>query len=219
MGSKVKLAEKFISINGEGRWAGELAVFLRLSGCNLTCSYCDTMWVNECNCDVFEIDFIKICRYIEESGAKHVTITGGEPLLQEVVVELCEKIKEIGVQIEIETNGSIDLAPWIERLPYVSFTMDYKMSSSNMEKKMYLPNLTSLRERDTLKLVCGQEDLSDIAKIIENVHPLVMILVSPVFGQVEPQAIVEFIMRNKLSRLRVQLQLHKFIWSPEARGV
>lgn len=216
----MKFAEKFISINGEGKNAGELAVFLRFSGCNLRCSYCDTMWVNEENCEVFDYTLSEIIEYIRNSGAKHVTITGGEPLLQENVEILFEAIHSLNINVEIETNGSVDLSKFIQNTPFVSFTMDYKMPSSLMEQHMFLENLSILRKTDTLKLVCGSnEDLSKILEIIPLASKDVPIFISPSFTEIEPCEIVDFIIKNKLSRVKMQLQMHKFIWSPEERGV
>ncbi len=216
----MRLAEKFLSINGEGRFAGELAVFLRFSGCNLACSYCDTMWVNEENCPTFEVSTEEICDDITESGAKRVTITGGEPLLQENLLPFLVELHGLDVSLEIETNGSVFLKPFLEEAPYVSFTMDYKMPSSNMESAMCLENLSLLRKNDTLKLVCGtMEDLHKAKELIPQVKEDVPIYLSPVFSEIKGEDMVEFMVNNKLSRLKLQLQLHKYIWEPERRGV
>lgn len=216
----MKFAEKFVSINGEGKNAGELAVFLRFSGCNLHCSYCDTWWANEEDCEVFEMNLVEIIDFIKNSGAKHVTITGGEPLLQENLTSLFNAINEIDVNIEIETNGSVDLSKFMTKTPFVSFTMDYKMPSSGMENQMFLENLDILRKNDTLKLVCGSfDDLDKILELVKIVPLYVPIFVSPSFAEIEPREIVDFIMKNKLSRVKMQLQMHKFIWQPEERGV
>lgn len=219
MNSKIEIAEKFTSINGEGRWAGELAVFIRFPGCNLRCSYCDTMWVNEGDCDTFYTTYQEICDYVQESGAKHVTVTGGEPLLNDCVLELFKCLHGIGVQVEVETNGSVDLVPFIKETPYVSFTMDYKMPTSGMESKMKKSNLFALRPIDTLKMVCGKSDLNTIPTVIEGVCHETVIFMSPVFGSIEPKEMVDYVMEQKLSRVKIQLQIHKFIWPPEARGV
>lgn len=214
------LAEKFISINGEGRWAGELAVFLRFSGCNLRCSYCDTMWANEKDCVTTSNSIDDIERFVTNSGAKHVTVTGGEPLLQENIFALFELLTNLNVQIEVETNGSVLLAPFMEKFPNASFTMDYKMPSSNMENKMCLQNLPILRCNDTLKLVSGSySDLEKAKDLIDTVDENVLIFLSPVFGEIEACDMVDYIIKNKLTRLKLQLQLHKYIWNPDEKGV
>lgn len=214
------IVEKFISINGEGRYAGELAVFIRFPGCNLRCSYCDTMWANEKDCETLEVTIEELLTFVIDSGTKHVTITGGEPLLQPTVFQLCKALYEQHLLIEIETNGSVDLSPFLEDIPFVSFTMDYKMPSSHMEEHMHLPNLALLRPSDTLKLVSGStKDLEKALELIPLVDKDLPIYLSPIFGEIEPCEMVDFIVTHQLSRLKLQLQLHKFIWPPEARGV
>ena len=128
-----QVVEKFVSINGEGRRAGELAVFIRMKGCNLHCSYCDTYWANESDCESTEMTADEIISYIEESGIRNITLTGGEPLLREGMTQLiCAILQDPQRRVEIETNGSIDLTPYckLERRP--AFTMDYKMPESGM---------------------------------------------------------------------------------------
>lgn len=216
----MKLVEKFTSINGEGKHAGELAVFVRFPGCNLRCSYCDTMWANEADVATMDNSLEEILEYIIDSGANHVTVTGGEPLLQSEVGVLFEGIHSIGKNIEIETNGSVDITTFIESNPYVKFTMDYKMPSSKMEHKMLLSNLTQLRPQDTLKMVCGSsEDLEKVLEIVPQIQDGVTIFLSPVFGSIEPSDMVDFMMEHKLARVKLQLQLHKFIWHPDMIGV
>lgn len=216
----MKLVEKFTSINGEGKHAGELAVFVRFPGCNLRCSYCDTMWANEDDVVTKDNSLDEIFQYISDSGANHVTVTGGEPLLQKDLGVLFEGIHSIGKNIEIETNGSVDITPFIKTNPYVKFTMDYKMPSSRMEDKMLLANLENLREQDTLKMVCGSmEDLEKVLDIVPRIRDGVTIFLSPVFGNIEPSDMVDFMLKHKLDRVKLQLQLHKFIWHPDMTGV
>ena len=134
----MRVAEKFISINGEGTRAGELAVFVRFTSCNLRCSYCDTMWANEPGCPYEEMSPEQICDYVRSTGIKNVTLTGGEPLLQKDMGELIGLlIKNCCVRVEIETNGAVDLRPFAE-LPEGRplFTMDYKLPSSGYEDRM-----------------------------------------------------------------------------------
>ena len=119
-----QVVEKFVSINGEGRRAGELAVFIRMKGCNLHCSYCDTYWANESDCESTEMTADEIISYIEESRIRNITLTGGEPLLREGMTQLIRAIlQDPQRRVEIETNGSIDLTPYcnLERRPL--FTM------------------------------------------------------------------------------------------------
>ncbi|MFR5388657.1 MAG: radical SAM protein [Eubacterium sp.] len=142
----MKVVEKFISINGEGRRAGELAVFIRFKGCNLNCSYCDTKWANEPACDYEELSPDKICEYVSETGIKNVTLTGGEPLLQKDIRSLVEKLlNKSDIRVEIETNGAVDIAPLANAFSKekLSLTMDYKLPSSGCEEKMLLSNMES----------------------------------------------------------------------------
>ena len=111
--STYQVVEKFVSINGEGRRAGELATFIRFKGCNLQCSYCDTSWANEPGCESERLTEEEILSWIRETGVKNVTLTGGEPLLRKGMEELIEAILEDPSQrVEIETNGSVDLKPY-----------------------------------------------------------------------------------------------------------
>ncbi|MBQ8435368.1 MAG: putative 7-carboxy-7-deazaguanine synthase QueE [Oscillospiraceae bacterium] len=217
------VAEKFVSINGEGTRAGQLAVFIRFTGCNLHCSYCDTMWANEKNAPHVKMSAEEIYAYIKETGVKNVTLTGGEPLIQENIRELLELISsDKELYCEIETNCSVDLKPFndIENRP--SFTMDYKLGTSGMEKQMNTENLSLLGKNDTVKFVSGSKsDLIRAAEIIEKYELCrrVNVYISPVFGKIEPQEIVGFMIENKLNNVNLQLQLHKIIWNPEMRGV
>lgn len=223
--SVFRLAESFVSINGEGRYAGKLALFLRFTGCNLRCDWCDTMWANSNDAPHTLCDTDKLAEIAEQAIAdydlSHVTLTGGEPLLQKDLFELCDVLSGLGLAVEIETNGSVPIKPLIDsccRRP--SFTMDYKLPSSGMESKMHRDNLPLLDKQDTLKFVCAsEEDLECAAQIIEKYKPSCEVFFSPVFGRIEPVRIVEFMKKKKLGSVRIQLQLHKFIWSPDEKGV
>lgn len=216
----MKLVELFTSINGEGKEAGKLAVFIRFPGCNLHCSYCDTMWANKADVEVKEYTLEEILTYVKASGAKQVTVTGGEPLLQKDCNDLFKGLHSIDVNIEIETNGSVPLGKTIKQNPYVTFTMDYKMPSSKMEEHMEHNNFQLLRPQDTLKMVCGSElDLLKVLEILPQIDRSVSVFLSPVFGRIDPARMVEFMMEHKLVDVKLQLQLHKFIWDPNQTGV
>ena len=226
----MKVVEKFISINGEGTHAGELAVFVRFKGCNLNCSYCDTDWANETDCSYEELSPEEIAGYITDTGVANVTLTGGEPLLQERMPELLRRLlgknptpteKSPVLRVEIETNGSMDISPFCNEYRPV-FTLDYKLPSSGCESGMLVSNFKLLESDDTVKFVCGSgEDLIRAKDMIED-HDLTgrcNIYLSPVFGQIEPAQMVEFMMKHRMNGVRLQLQMHKVIWHPEARGV
>lgn len=217
-----KVVEIFESINGEGMRAGELAVFVRMKGCNLSCNYCDTMWANKPDYEFEEMTADQIVDRVKKSGIKNVTLTGGEPLLQKDADKLLEAFSsEKDIRVEVETNGSIDLKPFL-KFENVSFTMDYKLPESDMEKYMNTDNFKILRKKDTLKFVASSvNDLKKAKEIIEKYELIgkVNIIFSPVFGKIELTDIVDFLKDNKLNDVRMQLQMHKFIWDPEERGV
>lgn len=217
------VAETFISINGEGTHAGQLAVFVRFCGCNLRCSFCDTTWANEPDvphvCQTTE----EICAAVDATGVSNVTLTGGEPLLRDGMVELLTALSQKENRyIEIETNGSVDLAPYIHLSPRIAFTMDYKLPGSGMESHMRPENFSLLRTSDTVKFVAGsQEDLQralDIIQTYDLTHRC-HVYFSPVFGSIEPAEIVSFMQAHTLNDVTLQLQMHKFIWDPNKRGV
>lgn len=216
------VVERFVSINGEGRKAGELAVFIRFRKCNLNCSYCDTKWANTEDCPAEMLSAEQIAGYVYGTGVKNVTLTGGEPLLQENLDELIDILIEQGNAVEIETNGSISIAELSRRENRPSFTLDYKLPDSNMEREMDLGNYNYIRPEDTVKFVAGSiSDLETAVKIIEKYELLkrCSVYISPVFNRINPADIVDFMKKNNLNGVKLQLQLHKFIWNPEERGV
>lgn len=217
-----KVAEKFVSINGEGRKAGQPAVFIRLAGCNLRCSYCDTMWANSYDAPHESMTEDEIANYIRQTGIKNVTLTGGEPLTAENVKLLLERLSHEDISVEIETNGSADISLCDDIFPRPSVTMDYKLPSSGMEKFMLMDNYAYLRKTDTVKFVAGSRGDLDRALEIIGRYDLTekcSVYFSPVFGKIQPSEIVDFMLENKLNGVNFQLQLHKFIWDPDKRGV
>ena len=218
----MKVVEKFVSINGEGTRAGELAVFVRFKGCNLRCSYCDTRWANEADCPYEEMTPGGICGYVRSTGITNVTLTGGEPLLQQDMGDLIRLLIEDGRRVEIETNGSVDLQPFVKDGRRPVFTMDYKLHSSGCESGMNGNNFDLLEQNDTVKFVSGSpEDLRRAAEIIEKYDLLTRchVYFSPVFGQIEPRQIVDFMIQRRMNGARLQIQMHKVIWDPDKRGV
>lgn len=218
-----QVVEHFISINGEGYRAGQLALFIRMKGCNLNCEYCDTKWANDKDAPDKIMTIEEIESLVRDSQVENVTLTGGEPLLRDGMKELLERLANIpNVTIEIETNGSVDLMPFANINKNIIFTMDYKLACSGMEEKMYLPNFDILKEKDTVKFVIGsQEDLLKSKEIIETfqLQGRTHIYFSPVFGSIDPKDMVTFMIDNRLNKVNLQLQLHKFIWDPNEKGV
>ena len=221
--SSYHVAETFLSINGEGTKAGQLSFFIRFTGCNLRCGYCDTAWANVPGAAFTPMSQDQLYIALKESGAENVTVTGGEPLLQEDIYSLLALFcRDPQLYVEVETNGSLPLKPFMDIPNRPSFTMDYKLPTSGMERFMYPENFKVLDQRDTVKFVCGsEEDLTRSTEIIKeyNLVPRTHVYLSPVFGQIQPADIVEFMKLHHLTGVTLQLQMHKFIWNPEERGV
>ncbi|MDE6729934.1 MAG: putative 7-carboxy-7-deazaguanine synthase QueE [Oscillospiraceae bacterium] len=216
------VAEKFVSINGEGKRAGELAVFIRFRTCNLDCSYCDTQWANSEDCPVEMLTADEILNYVHKKGVTNVTLTGGEPLLQENIEILVEKLMKSGHQVEIETNGSISIQKLSQSSYRPDFTLDYKLPSSGMESFMLTENYNYLTQNDVVKFVAGNlVDLKKADEIIKkfSLTEKCLVYISPIFDRIRPESIVKFMEFKNLNQVRLQLQLHKLIWNPEERGV
>ena len=218
----MKVVEKFVSIDGEGPRAGELAAFLRFKGCNLRCSYCDTMWANEPDCPYVEETPQELYDYVKSTKVKNVTLTGGEPLLQQDMDQLLKLLTEDKeLRVEVETNGAINLKMFTARNRPV-FTMDYKLPSSRWEHAMLTGNFPVLQKEDTVKFVCGsREDMDRAVEMIKE-YDLINrchVYFSPVFGKIEPADMVEYMIRNQINDAILQIQMHKVIWNPERRGV
>lgn len=216
------VAEKFVSINGESVRAGEPAVFIRFRGCNLRCGYCDTKWANTSDCPAESMSAEEIAEFVRGTGIRNVTLTGGEPLLQNDLYTLIAMLMKNGHFVEIETNGSISVAELSDREYRPAFTLDYKLPSSGMESAMLTENYSFLKECDAVKFVAGCDD--DLVKAAEIINRFSLtdkcrVYISPVFGGIAPERIVSFMLERKLNGVRLQLQLHKFIWDPERRGV
>jgi len=218
-----KVVEKFVSINGESRLCGQLAIFIRFAGCNLSCSYCDTNWANKKDVPYELMSADEIYQYIKSTEVRNITLTGGEPLLQEGIIDLLEILsQDKDLHVEIETNGSVLLNKFMSIENPPSFTMDYKLPSSNMENKMSLDNFKYLTKKDTVKFVSGSIEDLEKAKLIIDTHDLVdqvSIYISPVFGNISLDDIVEFMKDNKMNGINLQVQLHKIIWDPNKRSV
>lgn len=231
--NEFKVAEKFVSINGEARRAGELAVFIRFVGCNLNCSYCDTAWAIPMDAPGEQESIDSLLKYVDESGVTNVTLTGGEPLLQNNIEKLIEELIKSNHRVEIETNGAVSiercykLAKELEAAgqmsaDMLSITLDYKCPSSGMQMAMKMENYKYLRSCDTVKFVVGSVEDLDAAKSVIDVYKLTekcAVFLSPVFGNIQSTEIVDYMIENKMNGVTHQLQQHKFIWDPNARGV
>lgn len=218
-----KVVEKFVSINGEGKKAGQLSTFIRFRGCNLDCDYCDTKWANEMHTNYESMTCEDICEYIMSTKVNNVTITGGEPLIQPGIGKLLGLLSEVNrLYIEIETNGSIDISPYINISKNITFTLDYKLSASGMEDKMLIDNYKVIRPEDTVKFVVANKyDLNKTKDIIDRylADKSCGLYISPVYGMIEPAEIVDYMVAYNMNGVNAQLQLHKYIWDPNKKGV
>ena len=165
----------------------------------------------------------EILEYIVKTNVSNVTLTGGEPLLQPNIEKLIIKLADNAISCEIETNGSIDIAKFRKKEDVItSFTMDYKLSASRMNRYMLMNNFKYINMNDSIKFVVSNiTDLTEAKKIIEdnNLIGRCNIFFSPAFEQINPQEIVNFMIRENLNDIRLQLQIHKYIWDPNERGV
>ena len=217
--------EKFVSIDGEGPSAGELATFIRFSGCNLCCLWCDTRysWDGTAKSELMTAD--EICGYVNETGIFNLTMTGGEPLIQPDIDKLiCKLLKIHRLTIRIETNGSIDIAPFKKLFSSerVHFVVDYKLPDSKMEAEMCESNLQVVEPHDTFKFVISSDRDLDRAVECLRVNKLIercQVYFSPVTDLIEPKKIVARMIDENLNGIRLQLQLHKYIWPKDMRGV
>ena len=211
----MKVVEIFNSIEGEGKRAGIPCTFIRLHGCNLNCTYCDSRYAwQEENFTVMSVE--EILDSVKRIGCPNITITGGEPLFHEGVDLLIRSLRAEMYEVNVETNGSIVPHNYGSR---VFFTVDYKTNASGMSDKMNEEAFKVLKDTDVIKCVVGSwQDMEQSLNFIERfTRPSVYI--SPVFGKIEPEEIVRFIKFHKLWNWHVQVQLHKIIWNPEERGV
>ena len=216
----MKVVEIFESIDGEGIFAGFPATFIRLYGCNLRCSYCDSEYSFSGN-NYTEMAIEDIVQKAQQYNHKHITLTGGEPLIHKDVEKLIRALAGRNFKVNIETNGAVDISSYLKKRN-VLFTLDYKCPSSGMEDKMLAGNFLNVRKCDVVKFVVGSsDDLNTAEKIIKeyNLNENCNVFLSPVFGKIEPVEIVDFILKRHLEGVRVQLQLHKYIWDPNQRGV
>lgn len=221
--AEYNVAETFVSINGEGVHAGQLAVFIRFYGCNLSCSYCDTAWAKDARGHGRTMSELNIYEYIKETGIKNVTLTGGEPLIQDGIKNLLSLLLlDEEIRVEVETNGSVDIYDYQRETNALTFTMDYKLPDSGMETSMHLYNFDYLKQKDTVKFVAGSiKDLERAAEVIYRyqLSGRCHIYFSTVFGKLSLSDTVEFMKENQLNDVTLQLQMHKIIWGPDAVGV
>jgi 7-carboxy-7-deazaguanine synthase len=207
--------EIFKSIQGESWFAGLPCVFVRLTGCNLRCTYCDTQYAYE---EGKEYSVEHVVQQVAEHDCPMVEITGGEPLLQDDTAELAESLLEKTTTVLVDTNGSFDIDILPEGIVRI---VDLKCPDSGQSDKMLWENMDRLVKTDEVKFVLQSRRDYEWAKSIVEKYELLrrcMVLFSPAFGLLQPSALAEWILADNLT-VRLNLQLHKYIWSPHKKGV
>ncbi len=212
----LRVTEIYKSVQGESTWAGLPCIFVRLARCHLRCVWCDTAYAFHGG-EKMSLDAImERCAALE---CTLVELTGGEPLVQAHCVDLASRLVEEGYTVLIETSGSL---PINTLPPAVIKIMDLKCPDSGECEKNYWPNIEYLSPRDEVKFVIASrldyEWSRDVVRKFSLDQRCNAVLFSPVFGPVEPRQIVEWILEDQLP-VRFQLQLHKFIWPPNQKGV
>ena len=205
----LRVIECFSSLQGESTLAGRRCFFIRLEGCNLDCSYCDTRYARTGGVEKSVGELVALAL---ESGVPLVEITGGEPLLWQETPELCRQLLDAGLEVMIETNGSCDVSVLPEGTRRI---IDCKLPDSGMADRNLYSNFQNLTELDEVKfVVSSRRDFDFALKVIADCRleesPAVL-LASPVWGKVSFEELAQWVIDAK-SRLRMQLQMHKLIW-------
>ncbi len=211
----LRITEIFHSIQGESTYAGEPCVFVRLTGCPLRCSWCDTAYAFHGGTDM---SLEAVLDQAKSYGCPLVEITGGEPLSQSTAFELIARLCDERFVVLIETSGAIDISPVDSRAKII---MDIKCPGSEMDDRMRWDNLHHIAPKDQIKFVISDRRDYDWAVDVVKRYQLTdrcPVLFSPVFGGQELRPLAEWILQDRLP-VRFQVQLHKFIWGPDTRGV
>lgn len=213
----LRVNEIFFSIQGESSYAGLPCVFVRLSGCNLRCSYCDTRYAYE---EGGHMEISGIVDRVSGYNCRLVEITGGEPLVQEETPLLISRLLDLGFTVLLETNGSMDISGVDMRCVRI---LDLKCPSSGEAGKTDFGNLPVLTHEDEIKFVVGdradyeyaKKIMVEFAGVLGSLKPP---LISPVWGKIDLKSLASWILEDRLNA-RLQIQLHNIIWGPELRGV
>ena len=211
----LKVNEIYYSIQGESTHVGRPCIFIRLTYCNLRCTYCDTEYAFYQGKD---IEIPEIMAKIKQWNCNLVEVTGGEPLFQDECIDLLNELTTQNYEVLLETGGSLS----ISNVPIeIVRIVDFKCPSSGMEKKNLWSIVNDLQPHDEVKFVIGDREDFDWAKEMLNKYLLnekCSILFSPTFGKIDPSLIVEWILEGDIP-VRIQLQMHKHIWKSEGKGV
>ncbi len=213
-GNEIRINEIFFSLQGESSRVGLPTVFVRLTGCPLRCGYCDTAYAFH---EGITRSVDDVLDEVASHGARHVCVTGGEPLAQKSCLALLAQLCDIGYSVSLETSGAIDVSGVDER---VSRIVDIKTPGSGEVEKNRWENLALLNERDEIKFVLTSEADYGWAKSViadRHLYDVCPLLLSPAFEEIPYSALAGWVLRDKL-KVRMQVQLHKVIWG-EKRGI
>jgi len=211
----LKINEIYHSIQGESTKAGLPCVFIRLTYCNLRCTYCDTEYAFY---EGYDKSIDEVIKEVKKYNCNLVEVTGGEPLVQNESIELMKRLCDEGFEVMLETGGSLPISDIDKR---VRIILDLKCPSSGMMKKNLYENIEYLKSIDEVKFVIGtREDYEWSKEQVEKyqLDKKCTVLFSVVFGELEPVTLVNWILEDKLN-VRYQLQMHKIIWEPDKKGV
>lgn len=215
MSPRLRINEIFHSVQGEGTRAGVRCVFVRLTGCHLRCTYCDTAYA------FYEGGWMTLDEILEQVralGCETVEVTGGEPLLQPNVYPLMERLCDEYATVMLETSGAVA----IDKVdPRVIRIVDIKCPSSGEAERNHWPNIEWLKPSDEIKFVLGDREDYEWARDVIERHGLLRrcpVLMNPVFDKLAPLDLATWVLEDRLD-VRMGLQLHKFIWAPMTRGV
>ena len=211
----IKVNEIYFSIQGESTHAGRPCIFIRLTYCNLRCIYCDTTYAFY---EGKDMEITEIIKDLKQWNCQLIEVTGGEPLFQDECIDLLNELLKANYEVTLETGGSLPISNVPKEVIKI---VDFKCPSSGMEKKNLWSIVDDLQIYDEVKFVIGnREDYEWAKEKIANYHlsEHCTILFSPMFNAIDPKIIVEWILTDSLP-VRFQMQIHKFIWEPESRGV
>lgn len=207
--------ELYTSVQGEGTRAGRPCTFVRLTGCGLRCSWCDTEYAFH---EGERRSLEDVLAFVRAKGIPLVQLTGGEPLEQPGAFELIRRLADESFEVVIETGGHVDTTAVDARAVLV---LDVKCPGSGMEKKNHWPNLARLRSPDEVKFVVADRADFEYALAVAKKHRLErnVLLFSPVHGALDPKDLVAWMLEQPLENARLNLQQHKYIWPAAERGV
>ena len=211
----LKINEIYFSIQGESSYSGLPCVFIRLTYCNLRCSYCDTEYAFY---EGKDMEINQILKEVNSYKCNLVEITGGEPLLQKNCIKLIDELEKNNKKVLIETGGSLSIKNISKKSHII---LDLKCPSSNMENKNLWENLDYIKNTDEIKFVVGNKaDYDWSKKIIKkyNLETKCLLLMSPVYDKIDKEKIINWILKDNLN-IRFQIQLHKEIWDKDKKGV